>query len=176
MHGFLRSGDFIKYIICGNTRKIIFLFRSAVDNSSLEQELAGPKGYSRESLAERWVGRDCFEGKVFFSHTYNWNAVMTPLDLSLDGTIGPVDGCIYSYAAVVQSFEVRLFRVYLYQSPISKVLCWYLSCLLESYITAEVRLGTMYIYNILYTPSTFRGDGGALPPHKRHEKYVQIKK
>ena len=48
----------------------VFNLCNAAHKTSHAQKFTETKGYPGESLAERWMGRDCFEGKI--SHVINW--------------------------------------------------------------------------------------------------------
>jgi hypothetical protein len=118
VHGFPKSGDFTKYIICGNIREICpVFFGNATHKRFHTQKLTEKKGHSRESVAERWMGRDCFEGKD--SHVINRNDV-THLTSPTDGAAGTDNGCFYFDAAVIQSSEIRMFRVYFCHPQLAK--------------------------------------------------------
>lgn len=81
VHGSPKSGDFTKYIICGNIRERcpFSFFAMQLIRDFHTQKFTETKGYPGESVAERWMGRDRFEGKV--SHVIYWNDV-TELEFS----------------------------------------------------------------------------------------------
>ena len=76
VHGSPKSGDFTKYTICGNIRErwaVSHSFPMQLIRDSISQKSTDTKGYAGESVAERWLGRDRFEGKV--SHVSDLNDV-----------------------------------------------------------------------------------------------------
>jgi hypothetical protein len=86
-----------------SVRDVCFVTLQCTHKRFHAQKFTETEGHPGESVAERWMGRDRFEGKV--SHVIDRNDV-TYLNTP-DRAAGPDNGCFYSDAAVIQSSEIR---------------------------------------------------------------------